>query len=156
MSAEQPAISAVRVSFCGSVWYSVRKPALFVLCIPTLCAITCVSLFCVPLSSHVVAKTPGIYISKFSRSKHKFITAVKGMDGVGIVLKDVCKLLSKKFACSASVVKTGEGQEINVQGDLLMDMPQFIVDNFPVTQAANYVLLCFVVECLATAPLCVC
>ena len=45
-------------------------------------------------------KTPGnILIGKSTRSKNKYITTVRGLDGYSIVLKDAAKLMSKKFAC---------------------------------------------------------
>ena len=75
---------------------------------------------------------PGIYMSLTSRSRKKFVTAVRGWESFGLVLKDVSKLLAKKFACAASVVKTsdGSGSEIAIQGDLLQDLPPWIAEEF--------------------------
>ena len=121
----------------------------------------------------------GVYIRKEQRSKHKYITSVKGMDAFGCDLKKAAKSFSKKsepsdtiriapqphtsqltplslrctilmsgcchrclclsvfvctfirFACSASVVKVNEGgQEIQIQGDVSLDLPDFIVTEF--------------------------
>jgi len=73
----------------------------------------------------------GVYIRKEQRSKHKYITSVKGMDAFGCDLKKAAKSFSKKFACSASVVKVNEGgQEIQIQGDVSLELPDFIVAEF--------------------------
>lgn len=75
---------------------------------------------------------PGIYMSLSQRSKKKFVTTIRGWESFGLVLKDVSKLLSKKFACAASVVKSADGSgEIAMQGNILMDLPAWIVDEFP-------------------------
>ena len=73
----------------------------------------------------------GVFIRKEARSKHKFITSVKGLDGFGCELKKAAKAFSKKFACSASVVKLADGgHEIQIQGDVLTELPDFIVQEF--------------------------
>lgn len=75
--------------------------------------------------------TEKILISRVSRSKNKYITSIRGLDSYGLVLKDVAKAMSKKFACSASVVKVvPSGQEIAIQGDLQQDAPEFLVEKF--------------------------
>jgi len=75
--------------------------------------------------------TLGVLIRKEQRSKHKYITSVKGMESFGCDLKKAAKAFSKKFACSASVVKVTEGGlEIQIQGDVQMELPDFIVQEF--------------------------
>ena len=73
----------------------------------------------------------GVLIRKEERTKRKFTTSVKGLDGFGLDLKKAAKAFSKKFACSASVVKVSEGgHEIQIQGDVQMELPDFIVHEF--------------------------
>ena len=74
---------------------------------------------------------PGIYLSMANRSKRKFITTVAGFESFGITLKDVAKQMAKKFACAASVVKSKDGNEIAIQGDLIQDLPHWIIEEFP-------------------------
>jgi len=71
-----------------------------------------------------------VLISKSSRNRKKFITSVKGLEAFGLNLKVVAKQLSKKFACSASVVKTTTGEEINLQGDVDRDVADYIQQEF--------------------------
>jgi density-regulated protein DRP1 len=72
-----------------------------------------------------------VFIRKEARSKHKYITSVKGLDGFGCDLKKAAKSFSKKFACSASVVKLADGGlEIQIQGDVLTELPDFIIAEF--------------------------
>jgi len=74
---------------------------------------------------------PSILLSLTSRNRRKFITTVKGFDSFGLSLKDVSKSLAKKFACSASVVKASNGeQEIAIQGDVMMDIPHYIAEEY--------------------------
>jgi density-regulated protein DRP1 len=73
-----------------------------------------------------------VVISKSQRSGRKFITTIVGLDKFEVDLKKASKSFSKKFACSASVVKQtiGNGSEIAIQGDLLQDLPDFITSEF--------------------------
>ena len=74
----------------------------------------------------------GVFIRKEERTKRKFTTSVKGMDSFGCDLKKAAKAFSKKFACSASVVKVTEGgHEIQIQGDVQMELPDVILHEFP-------------------------
>ena len=85
-----------------------------------------------PLKKAAAAAGPGIYMSLSQRSKKKFVTTIRGWESFGLVLKDVSKLLSKKFACAASVVKATDGTgEIAMQGDIIMDLPAWIIEEFP-------------------------
>ncbi|CAM9652936.1 unnamed protein product [Discosporangium mesarthrocarpum] len=45
----------------------------------------------------------------------------------GVKLKDAAKKIGKQFACGSSVSKAPSGaEEIVVQGDVLMDLPDFL------------------------------
>lgn len=83
-----------------------------------------------PVKPKKAALAQGIYLSMANRSKKKFITTIRGFDTFGIVLKDVAKVLAKKFACAASVVKATDGSEIAIQGDLIQDLPHWIIEEY--------------------------
>lgn len=73
-----------------------------------------------------------ILIRKEQRSRNKYVTAVKGCEQFGLDLKKVAKSLSKKFASSASVVKMPDTtQEIQIQGDVSMELAEYLVAEFP-------------------------
>lgn len=56
-----------------------------------------------------------------------------GVDKFGHKLSDVSKAFAKKFSCGASVVKTPTGEEqIDIQGDVLNDIVDFLVEKFKV------------------------
>lgn len=78
-------------------------------------------------------KEPKITIERTSRSKRKFITIVAGLDTFDLKLKEVAKKLGKRFACSASVSKlpTG-GQSVDIQGDVCYELPDLLLEYFPV------------------------
>lgn len=79
----------------------------------------------------LTAGGPGVFISSCNRTKRKFVTTVKGLESVGLTLKDAAKLMSKKFACAASIVKAGDGSsEIQLQGELQQDMAYWIAEEF--------------------------
>eukprot|EP00924_Labyrinthula_sp_SR-Ha-C_P004044 maker-scaffold_3-snap-gene-12.12-mRNA-1 protein AED:0.00 eAED:0.00 QI:31/1/1/1/1/1/2/147/326 len=72
-----------------------------------------------------------ITIETASRGKRKYVTSVVGLDLFGVKLKEAGKKLGKRFACSASVIKTKEGKSsIDIQGDVSYDLPQILVDFF--------------------------
>jgi density-regulated protein DRP1 len=66
------------------------------------------------------------------RNKRKFITSVVGMDTFDLVLKDVAKVFSKRFASSASIVKGDKftPAEICIQGDVSYDIPDVLAASF--------------------------
>ena len=108
--------------------------------------------------------TGGVLIRKEERTKRKFTTSVKGMDAFGCDLKKAAKVFSKKFACSASVVKVNEGGlEIQIQGDVQMELPDVIMQEFPKVTTATlprtpasqpHRSLCVVSRLLRCAVLC--
>ncbi|GLJ15421.1 hypothetical protein SUGI_0253100 [Cryptomeria japonica] len=75
---------------------------------------------------------PEVIVEKVVRNKRKCVTTVKGLDMFGIKLSDASKKLGKKFASGASVVKgPTEKDQIDVQGDILYDIVEFITDTWP-------------------------
>lgn len=87
-------------------------------------------------------KNTPVYIEKLQRSKKKSVTLIVGLEGCGdIKLKDAAKKLGKKFACSASVNKLDSGgQQIQLQGDCLNELPDLLVDMFNVDPERIYFL----------------
>ena len=57
-------------------------------------------------------EVPRVVIEESKRGKKKHITYVMNLEKFGINLKDTSKLLSKKCACSATVTKEDNGQEV--------------------------------------------
>jgi translation initiation factor 1 (eIF-1/SUI1) len=103
-----------------------------------------------------------VTISKENRTKKKAITQVAGLDMFGIYnhstcfessfnsdtpctrivvqslcsglrLKDVAKVLGKKFACGCSVVEgsTPGSEEIAIQGDFQYELADYIAEKMP-------------------------
>ena len=57
---------------------------------------------------------------------------VSNLEKYGLVLKDVAKLFSKKFACSSTVTKEDNGTEcITLTGEFGYDIVDFLVEKFP-------------------------
>merc|ERR1712062_108473 len=81
-----------------------------------------------------VAVEKYVHISRMQRNKRKYIAIVKGMETYGLKLKLVAKTFSKKFACTASVIK-GLEPEIHIQGDVQYDLPDFIEDKWKVDRS---------------------
>lgn len=81
-----------------------------------------------------------VVIEKVTRNKRKSITTIKGLELFGIKLSDASKKLGKKFATGASVVKgPTEKDQIDVQGDIIFDIVDFITETWPdVPEAAIY------------------
>ena len=77
--------------------------------------------------SETAAVPRQVVISKSQRNKKKFVTAIKGVETCDMSLKKVAQGLSKRFACSASVSGKGADSEIQVQGDITQDLPEYLV-----------------------------
>jgi len=76
---------------------------------------------------------PIIHISRVQRNKRKYVTIIEGLDKFGVKLSDASKLLSKKFSCGASVVKTPNGEEeIDVQGDFTENIIEFLMEKWDI------------------------
>jgi density-regulated protein DRP1 len=59
------------------------------------------------------------------------VTAVQGLEAFGLDLKKVAKEFGKKFATGSSVTKVpGGGEEITVQGDVAVDIEEYLIDTY--------------------------
>ncbi len=69
-----------------------------------------------------------VLITKQTRTKKKSLTCVSGLDEFGVKLKDLAKILGKKFACGAAVVEGSVpgSEEIAIQGDFQQELADFI------------------------------
>ncbi|KAM3086828.1 Translation machinery-associated protein 22 [Clarireedia jacksonii] len=82
-----------------------------------------------------------VRIKRVERNKRKYVTEVQGLDAFGLELKKVAKEFGSKFATGSSVTKVaGGGQEITVQGDLSMEIKEFILGKWKDVPAKNIVL----------------
>jgi density-regulated protein DRP1 len=75
-----------------------------------------------------------ITIRKYDRSKRKAMTIVKGLDEAGGVdLKKAAKRFAGKFACGAAVTEDTikGGLEITIQGDVVVELRDFILQEYP-------------------------
>ncbi|MCQ2817099.1 MAG: hypothetical protein MJ252_07525 [archaeon] len=72
-----------------------------------------------------------VLIEQSKRGKKKHITYVTNLEKFGLVLKDVAKALSKKFACSCTVTKEETGQEcITLTGEFADDIFEYLTTNY--------------------------
>lgn len=54
-----------------------------------------------------------------------------------VKMKDAAKKIGKQFACGSSVSKAPSGaEEVVIQGDVLMDLPDFLEATFHVSSIA--------------------
>ncbi len=77
----------------------------------------------------IVKETPSVTVSRSQRNKKKWVTSVTGLSGFGIKLSDASKLFAKKFSSGASVSKE-KPDEVDVQGDVLDEMIEFILQQW--------------------------
>jgi density-regulated protein DRP1 len=74
-----------------------------------------------------------IILQKALRNKRKNITVVTGLETYGVKLKAAAKVFSKAFAASSSVSKSAANtEEIQIQGDVLDQIPSVIIKEFKV------------------------
>ncbi|CAH0488641.1 unnamed protein product [Peronospora farinosa] len=75
-----------------------------------------------------------VTISKSSRKGRKRLTFVTGLeDFEDVNIKDACKSMGKKFACSSSLSKTDQGQQqIQLQGDCVTELLEVLPEMFGV------------------------
>lgn len=67
-----------------------------------------------------------------SRNRRKAVTHVRGFELFGHDLKKVAKKFAGKYACGSSVVKDNTGyEEIDIQGDFVDDLMDYIPKEFP-------------------------
>lgn len=85
---------------------------------------------------------PEVVVEKVIRNKRKCVTIVKGLDVFGIKLSEASKKFGKKFASGASVVKgPTEKEQIDVQGDFMYDIVDFITETWKnVPESSIFVL----------------
>lgn len=70
-------------------------------------------------------------IRRIERNKRKYVTAVGGLEAFGLDLKKVAKEFGKKFATGSSVTKVpGGGEEITVQGDVAVDIEEYLLETY--------------------------
>jgi len=82
-----------------------------------------------------------VTIEAVKRGKRKFVTVITGLDACGVKVKKASKALSKKFAGSASTGKLPSGLAcINVQGDCVYELPDFLVEEFGVEKDKIFIL----------------
>ena len=71
-------------------------------------------------------------LKRTSRNKRKAVTHVRGLELFGLDLKKVAKKFAGKYACGSSVVKDNNGyDEIDIQGDFVDDLMDYIPKEFP-------------------------
>jgi len=76
-------------------------------------------------------EAPKIIIEESKRGKRKHTTYISNLEKFGINLKDVSKMLSKKCACSATVTKEDNGQEvITLTGEFAIEIQEFLLIQF--------------------------
>ena len=79
-----------------------------------------------------------IVIEQAKRGKKKHTTYVSNLEKFGLVLKDVAKQFSKKFACSCTVTKEDNGTEcITLTGEFADDVFDFLTTTFPNIKPEN-------------------
>jgi density-regulated protein DRP1 len=75
--------------------------------------------------------TDKIHIKNSKRSKRKAVTVIKNIEKFGLDLKEVGKMLSKKFACSSTVNKDEENKDaIFMTGEFEDDLKDFLMEKF--------------------------
>jgi density-regulated protein len=76
-----------------------------------------------------------VIIKRIERGKRKYVTAIANLQLFDVDIKKAAKMMANKFARGASVSKTVEGKdEIVVQGDLVDEIEEFIVEQFGVDE----------------------
>ena len=80
-----------------------------------------------------------IHIKNTKRSKRKAVTVIRNVEHFGLDLKEVSKLLSKKFACSSSVSKDEENRDsIVMTGEFEDDLKDFLMEKFKILKEENF------------------
>lgn len=83
--------------------------------------------------------TDKIHIKNTKRSKRKAVTVIKNVEKFGLDLKEVSKMLSKKFACSSSVAKDEENKDsIVMTGEFEDDLKDFLMEKFKTLKDENF------------------
>ena len=80
-----------------------------------------------------------IHIKNTKRGKKKASTVIRNVELFGLDLKEVSKLLSKKFACSSSVSKDEENKDsIVMTGEFEDDLKEFLMLKFTNLKDENF------------------
>ncbi|KAI8870929.1 density-regulated protein DRP1 [Ramicandelaber brevisporus] len=88
--------------------------------------------------AHDKKMATAVLLKRVERNKRKYVVQITGLDAFDVDLKKAAKMFATRFACGASVAKNLHGQdEITVQGDVLMELKQMIVEKLPNVPAAN-------------------
>jgi density-regulated protein DRP1 len=83
--------------------------------------------------------TDKIHIKNTKRSKRKAVTVIKNIEKFGLDMKEVSKMLSKKFACSSSVSKDEENKDsIVMTGEFEDDLKDFLMEKFKTLKEENF------------------
>eukprot|EP00013_Stygamoeba_regulata_P023894 CAMPEP_0177650874 /NCGR_PEP_ID=MMETSP0447-20121125/12201_1 /TAXON_ID=0 /ORGANISM="Stygamoeba regulata, Strain BSH-02190019" /LENGTH=183 /DNA_ID=CAMNT_0019153825 /DNA_START=54 /DNA_END=605 /DNA_ORIENTATION=+ len=83
---------------------------------------------------------PMVVVSRSQRNKRKFVTNVAGLEGFGVKHKEASKLFANRFACGASVVKTQQGESIDIQGDVVGDIADLLAEKFSIKESSITIL----------------
>lgn len=76
-------------------------------------------------------KESKVVLEESKRGKRKHTTYIYHLENYGFILKDISKLLSKKFACSATVSKENGKDCITLTGEFANEVLSFICEKFP-------------------------
>ncbi|RYE84933.1 MAG: hypothetical protein EOO65_01335 [Methanosarcinales archaeon] len=85
------------------------------------------------------AKKPAkaVVITKRERGRGKCVTSITGLDGFDVKLKEAASALGKKFGTGATVTKNAMNeQEVDVQGDLMYELPEVLEALFGIPEDA--------------------
>ena len=72
-----------------------------------------------------------VVVGRSMRARKKYVTLVRGLKTCDLNMKKCSKAFGQKFACGSSI--TGD-DEITVQGDVIDDMMDFIVEELGVDE----------------------
>lgn len=76
-----------------------------------------------------------VLIEESKRGKRKHTTYISNLEKFNINLKDISKVLSKKFACSANVSKEDNGQEIiTLTGEFAYEIKEFLEEKYNIKE----------------------
>lgn len=79
-----------------------------------------------------------VIIEQAKRGKKKHTTYVSNLEKFGLVLKDVAKQFSKKFACSCTVTKEEDGSEcVTLTGEFADDVFDYLTTTYPNIKQEN-------------------
>ena len=90
---------------------------------------------------------PQVVLETNTRNKKKCVTTIHGLDTFGVKLSEAAKMLGKKFACGASVVKTASGTEqIDMQGEFVQPLADVLLKTYGASHKLGKPDLYYVVD----------